>query len=144
MQSSGSAAWQGDLVAGSGTVSLGSGLAGPLDVSWRARTESQNGSTNPEELIAAAHAACYAMALSHGLAGAGHPPSRLETGAVVEFGPKEGGGFEIKSSALTVRADVPGLSPEAFQEAAQAAKDGCPVSQALAGNVELSVDAALM
>lgn len=143
MQSKGNATWSGSLVDGSGSASLGSGLTDPLNISWRARTEDQGASTNPEELIAAAHASCYSMALSHALAGAGHPPTRLDTSAVVTFGPKEGGGFAISSIALTVRGDVPGIDADAFQEAADGAKDGCPVSQALAGNVEIKLDAEL-
>src|SRR5581483_12417542 len=98
------------------------------------RAEDPNGKTSPEELIAAAHAACFAMALSHELAEAGHTAERLETSATVTFRPGEG----IKSSALTVRATVPGVSAEEFDGAAQAAKVGCPVSQALAG-VEISL-----
>ncbi len=143
MKSSANATWEGSLTEGSGSVSLAGGAAGPLDISWRARTEDQGASTNPEELIAAAHASCYSMALSHGLAGAGHPPSRLETSATVTFGPKEGGGFAISAVDLTVRGDVPGIDAAAFQQAADDAKDGCPVSQALAGNVQISVDAQL-
>ena len=143
MKSTANATWQGSLTDGTGTVILGSGLAGPLDLSWRARTEDQGANTNPEELIAAAHSACYSMALSAGLARAEHPPTRLDTSAVVTFGPKDGGGFEIKAVALTVRGDVPGIDAAAFEEAANAAKDGCPVSQALQGNVEISVDAQL-
>ncbi len=143
MESRASATWSGSLVEGSGSVSLAGGGATDLAVSWRARTEDQGDQTNPEELIAAAHAACYSMALSHGLAGAGHPPAKLDTAAVVTFGPKDGGGFEIKSVALTVRGQVPGLDAAGFQEAAEAAKDGCPVSQALAGNVAITLDAAL-
>ncbi len=143
MQSASNASWQGSLVDGSGTVSLMSGAAGPLPVSWHARTEDQGGSTNPEELIAAAHAACYSMALSHGLAGAGHPPAHLDTRATVTFGPQPGGGFGIDSVALRVRGDVPGMDAAAFQQAAEAAKVGCPVSQALAGNVDITLDAAL-
>ncbi len=144
MESSASATWSGSLLEGSGSVSLGAGLASSLPVSWAARTEAQGSQTNPEELIAAAHAACYSMALSHGLAGAGHPPGRLDTSATVTFGPKEGGGFAISGVDLTVRAEVPGLDDAAFQEAAAAAKDGCPVSQALAGNVAITLDAALV
>lgn len=144
MESKSNATWHGSLVEGSGAVSLGSGAAGPLDVSWRARTEVQGGTTNPEELIAAAHSACYSMALSHGLAGAGHPPARLDTSAVVTFGPKEGGGFAISAVALTVRGEVPGIDGDAFEQAAMDAKVGCPVSQALAGNVEITVDAQLV
>ncbi len=144
MESRASATWSGSLVDGSGSVSLAGGGASGLPVSWRARTEDQGDETNPEELIAAAHAACYSMALSHGLAGAGHPPANVDTTAVVTFGPKEGGGFEIKSSAITVRAQVPGLDADGFREAAEAAKDGCPVSLALAGNVDITLDAALV
>lgn len=143
MKSTANATWQGSLVDGSGSVDLGGGLATALPVSWRARTEDQGANTNPEELIAAAHAACYSMALSHGLAGAGHPPAKVETSAVVSFGPKQGGGFEIQSIALTVTGDVPGIDADAFQAAAEDAKNGCPVSQALAGNVDISVDATL-
>ncbi len=144
MQSKGNAIWSGSLADGSGSTSLGSGLTEPLNINWRARTEDQGASTNPEELIAAAHASCYSMALSHALAGAGHPPARLDTSAVVTFGPKEGGGFAISSVALTVRGDVPGIDAAGFEEAATGAKDGCPVSQALAGNVEITLDAALI
>lgn len=143
MKSTANATWQGSLTDGSGSVSLGSGATDPLNVSWRARTEEQGSHTNPEELIAAAHASCYSMALSAGLTGAGHPPARLDTSAVVTFGPKQGGGFAISAVDLTVRGDVPGMDADAFQQAAEAAKVGCPVSQALAGNVEISVDAAL-
>ncbi len=144
MESRASATWSGSLADGSGSVSLAGGGATGLPVSWRARTEDQGDQTNPEELIAAAHAACYSMALSHGLAGAGHPPAKLDTTAAVTFGPKDGAGFEIKSVALTVRAQVPGLDADGFQATAAAAKEGCPVSQALAGNVDITLDAALV
>lgn len=144
MQSSAHATWQGNLAEGSGNVSLDSGLAGPLNVSWKARTEQQNGNTTPEELLAAAHAACFSMALSHGLAGDGNPPSRLETSATVAFEALAEGGFGITSVHLTVRGEVPGLDEEGFRASAEAAKDGCPVSKALAGNVAMSVDASLM
>jgi lipoyl-dependent peroxiredoxin len=131
--------WRGDLTQGEGTVvSNTSGALPELPVSWPSRAEDPNGKTSPEELIAAAHAACFAMALSHELAQAGHTAERLETSATVTFEPGEG----IKSSALTVRGTVPGLSGEDFDRAAQAAKTGCPVSQALAG-VEISLDAQL-
>ena len=132
--------WSGDLLHGNGTItSVTSGAFGPLDVSWASRAEEPNGRTSPEELIAAAHAACYCMALSHGLAGAGTPPDELEASATVTFVPGTG----ITRSALTVVGRVPGVDEAGFAAAAQAAKDGCPVSQALAGNVELSVDARL-
>jgi len=132
--------WRGDLLHGEGTiVSNTSGALPELPVSWPSRAEAPNGKTSPEELIAAAHAACFAMALSHELAQAGHTAERLETSATLTFEPGEG----IESSALTVRATVPGLSADEFDRAAQAAKAGCPVSQALAG-VEISLDAQLV
>lgn len=143
MQSKAAATWQGSLVEGSGSVTLGGGSAGPLPVSWKARTEEQGANTNPEELLAAAHSACYSMALSHALAGEGHPPTQVDTDAVVTFGPKDGGGFEIKAVALTVRATVPGMDADAFIAAAEGAKVGCPVSQALGDHIEVSLDAAL-
>jgi osmotically inducible protein OsmC len=132
--------WQGNLLDGSGTiVSATSGALPQLPVSWASRAEEPDGKTSPEELIAAAHAACYSMALSSELAQAGYTAERLETSATVTFQPGEG----IKSSELTVRGSVPGISVESFLEAAEAAKNGCPVSQALAGNVEISFDAQL-
>jgi osmotically inducible protein OsmC len=134
--------WEGDLASGSGTFTVGSGSIGPQDVSWSARTEEPGGKTSPEELLAAAHASCFSMALSAGLARAGTPPRRLETEAAVTFD-KVGDGWKVVSSALTVRGDVPGADEEAFRAAAEDAKENCPVSQALKGNVELSVDAAL-
>ena len=131
--------WEGNLTEGSGTiVSNTSGALPQLPVSWASRSEEPNGKTSPEELIAAAHAACYAMALSHGLAEAGHTAERLETSATVTFQPGEG----IKSSELTVRAVVPGSDAEEFRRTAEDAKAGCPVSQALAG-LEITLDAQL-
>jgi osmotically inducible protein OsmC len=132
--------WNGDLLHGKGTInSVTSGAFGPLDVSWPSRSEEPNGLTSPEELVAAAHAACYCMALSHGLAEAGTPPDELKASATVTFVPGTG----ITRSALTVVGRVPGVDEAGFVAAANAAKDGCPVSQALKGNVELSVDARL-
>jgi osmotically inducible protein OsmC len=133
--------WQGDLMSGSGTIeSVTSGAFGPLPVSWPARTESPNGKTSPEELIAAAHAACFSMALSHGLAQAGSPPASLSVSATVTFVPGTG----ITSSALEVEGTVPGLDEAGFRQAAEQAKEGCPVSNALKGNVELSVRSGLI
>jgi lipoyl-dependent peroxiredoxin len=135
--------WAGDLASGSGTVSaISSGAFESLPVSWAARTESSDGKTSPEELVAAAHAACFAMAFSGGLGRAGTPPERLDVSAEVTFD-KVGDGWRVVSSALTVRGVVPGMSAEDFIAAADAAKDGCPISQALKGNVDLSVDATL-
>ncbi len=136
-----SVTWNGDLMSGSGTIDeVGSGAFGPLDVSWAARSEeASGGKTSPEELIAAAHASCFSMALSLGLAKGGTPPEQLRTSAVVTFVPGTG----ITKSALTVRGRVPGLDADGFREAAEAAKKGCPVSQALAGVPEITLDADL-
>ncbi len=132
--------WEGSLMEGSGTItSTGSGALPELAVTWASRAESPDGKTSPEELIAAAHASCFSMALSGALAKAGNPPERLETSATVTFVPGTG----ITKSALTVTGTVPGIDEQAFREAAEGAKDGCPVSGALKGNVELSIDAKL-
>ena len=132
--------WNGDLMSGSGTIeSVGSGAFGPLDVSWPARTEQPNGRTSPEELIAAAHAACFAMALSHGLAQGGNVPESLSISATVAFEPGTG----ITSSVLDVQGSVPGMDDDGFRQAAEEAQEGCPVSQALKGNVELRVTSRL-
>lgn len=132
--------WQGDLVNGSGTIAqLPSGAFGPLDVSWASRSEEPNGKTSPEELIAAAWASCFAMALSSGLAKGGNPPEKLETSATVTFQPGEG----ITHGALSVRATVPGLDEAGFAAAAENAKQNCPVSQALSGIPDISLDAQL-
>jgi osmotically inducible protein OsmC len=137
--------WNGDLLTGNGTVSAASsGLFKNLPASWASRTEASEGKTSPEELLAGAHALCFANALAFGLANAGTPPERLEVGAEVTFAPKAGGGFYVKSSALTVRGKVAGVDAAAFSAAANGAKDGCPISGALKGNVELSVTASLM
>ena len=132
--------WHGDLMKGSGTIgTVTSGAFGPLDVSWASRSEEPNGKTSPEELIAAAWAACFAMALSNGLAKAGNPPEKLETSATVTFQPGEG----ITRGALTVRGTVPGLDADGFRDAAEDAKRNCPVSQALSGIPDVSLDAEL-
>jgi osmotically inducible protein OsmC len=138
------ASWSGDLTSGSGVVSaVSSGVFSELPVSWAARTESAGGKTSPEELVAAAHAACYSMAFSNMLAKAGTPPARLDVSAEVTFAQVEGG-WKVESSQLTVRGDVPGISADDFARIADAARDGCPISVALKGNVELSVDATLV
>ena len=132
--------WNGDLMSGGGTIrEVGSGAFGPLDVSWASRSEDPNGKTSPEELIAAAWAACFAMALSNGLAKAGNPPEQLETSATVTFQPGQG----ITKGVLTVRGTVPGLDADGFQAAAQDAKQDCPVSKALTGIPDITLDAAL-
>jgi lipoyl-dependent peroxiredoxin len=134
------ATWQGSLMDGSGRIeNVTSGVLGGLDVTWASRAQEPGGKTSPEELIAAAHATCFAMALSHGLAQEGHTAERLETSATVSFQPGEG----ITKIALTARGQVSGLDAEGFQQAAQAAKEGCPVSQALASVPEVSLDAQL-
>jgi osmotically inducible protein OsmC len=132
--------WQGDLMDGSGTIgTVGSGAFGPLDVSWASRAEEPNGKTSPEELIAAGWAACFAMALSNGLAKGGNPPEKLETSATVTFQPGQG----IVRGALTVRGTVPGLDADGFRSAAEDAKQNCPVSQALTGIPEVTLEASL-
>ena len=132
--------WTGDLMSGAGTIdSVGSGAFGPLDVSWAARSEEPNGKTSPEELIAAAWAACFSMALSAGLARGGTPPERLVTSATVTFQPGDG----ITKGALTVRGTVPGLDAAGFASAAEDAKANCPVSKALAGIPDVTLEAAL-
>ncbi|MFD0145574.1 MULTISPECIES: OsmC family protein [unclassified Streptomyces] len=130
--------WEGDLLKGKGVVTLDSSGLGEYQVSWPARAEKPNGRTSPEELIAAAHSSCFSMALSHGLAGAGTPPTRLETKADVTFQPGEG----ITGIHLTVRGEVPGLDAEQFKAAAEDAKKNCPVSQALTGTT-ITLDAVL-
>jgi lipoyl-dependent peroxiredoxin len=139
----GEASWSGSLMEGSGAVSLASsGLANELPVTWAARTEDHGGKTSPEELIAAAHAACFSMALANGLAQAGNPPEKLDVTAVSTFAKAEAG-FRLTSMALEVRGSVPGLDAAAFEQAAEVAREGCPVSNALKGNVEITVKAAL-
>lgn len=136
----GEAIWQGDLLNGSGTISAApSGAFGPLDVSWASRAEEPNGRTSPEELIAAAWASCFAMALSNGLAKGGNPPERLETSATVTFQPGEG----IIRGVLTVRGTVSGMDEAAFAAAAEDAKQNCPVSKALAGIPDVTLEATL-
>lgn len=142
MQSRASATWEGDLFTGSGTASLGTGVATELPVSWPSRTEAAEGRTSPEELIAAAHAACYSMAFANGLSGRGFPPARLDTSAEATFEKTEPG-WRLTKMALSVRGNVPGIGADEFQEAAAAAKDGCPVSNALKGNVEITIEAVL-
>jgi lipoyl-dependent peroxiredoxin len=136
--------WSGDLPTGRGHVSAAtSGAFKDLEVSWPRRSEADaQGKTSPEELLAASHASCYAMAFSAGLGRSGAKPESLSVTATVTFD-KVGDGFKVVSSALEVRGRVPGIDQDAFVKAAEAAKDGCPISQALKGNVELSVKATL-
>jgi len=139
LKSTGRTHWEGTLFEGSGTASLESGAAGPMQVTWKARTEDHGGLTSPEELIAAAHSSCYSMAFSNTLAKNETPPTSLDVTATATFVPGEG----ITTMELTVVGEVDGISEEKFQELANVAKDGCPVSQALAGNVEITLEASL-
>jgi len=139
VSSSATTVWEGDLGHGSGVTTPESGAFPAVDVSWASRTKRAAGRTSPEELLAAAHAACYCMALSHELGEAGTPPERLEANATVDFVPGEG----VKSSQLVVTGRVPGIDQDAFDAAAAAAGDGCPISGALKGNVEITVQATL-
>ena len=138
VQSSASATWTGDLKGGQGSVRPASGAFPELELTWAHRAETRESGTSPEELIAAAHAGCFAMALSNGLAGAGTPPEKLETSASVTFQAGEG----ITGIHLTVRGTVPGLEADGFRVAAEGAKANCPVSKALAA-VPITLDAAL-
>ncbi len=121
--------WEGNLIEGKGVVTFDSSGIGEYDVSWPSRSEAANGKTSPEELIAAAHSSCFSMALSHGLAGAGTPPTKVDTKAEVTFQPGTG----ITGIHLTVVGEVPGIDEAAFVKAAEDAKANCPVSQALTG-----------
>lgn len=135
--------WKGDLAAGSGMLSFDSGALTNAGVTWASRTEESNGKTSPEELIAAAHSSCYAMALSHTLTQAGHKPTDLDVTAKVGLEPKSGGGFAVTTSTLTVRGHVSSLSRDEFAGFAKQAEQACPVSNALRHNVEITVDAML-
>jgi lipoyl-dependent peroxiredoxin len=137
------ATWDGDLKSGSGHFDLESSHAVQgQEVTFASRFEEPGGKTSPEELIAAAHATCFSMALASGLAQAGTPPRKLETEAVCMLD-KTNGGFGITKMHLEVRGQVDGLGDESFRQAAEEAKENCPVSKALAGNVELELDARL-
>ena len=137
-----SAEWQGDLMGGSGTVSTESGVVRDATIKWSSRAEAADENTSPEELIAAAHAACVSMALAHGLAQAGTPPQHIESRATATFD-KVGDGFRMTTMRLRIRGQVDGLDEDGFREAAEQAKDNCPVSQALSDDVEVALDAAL-
>lgn len=136
--STASTAWTGDLASGSGTTSLDTSELGSYDVSWKARTEPGAGTTTPEELLAAAHASCFSMALSHGLAGNGTPPESVHTTAAVSFVAGQG----ITGIELTTTASVPSIAEEEFQRIAEETKTGCPVSAALSA-VPISLVATL-
>jgi lipoyl-dependent peroxiredoxin len=133
------AVWEGDLGTGAGRVNVASGSFPEFPVTWAARAERQKGKTSPEELLAAAHSACYSMAFSNGLSKAGHKVERLTTSAEVEFVPGTG----ITTVTLDVTGHIHGIDLAEFQKLAEEAKDGCPVSKALKGNVELKLNARL-
>jgi osmotically inducible protein OsmC len=136
-------AWNGTLQEGSGQVELSSSKVGTYEVSFPKRAaDDADGTTSPEELIAAAHSACFAMAFSNELAKGGGTPQALEVKADVTLGPDPAGGFRITGIALTVRGEVDGLDDAGFKEAAERAKVGCPVSKALTGT-DITLDAAL-
>jgi len=137
--SSATTVWEGGLEHGAGTTTPASEAFATVDVSWASRTSRAAGKTSPEELLAAAHASCYCMALAHELGEAGTPPERLEATARVEFVPDEG----VTSSQIVVSGRVPGIDEHGFGAAAAAAGDGCPISGALKGNVEITVEATL-
>ena len=138
-ESSATTVWEGSLATGSGTTSVESTALPDFAVSWPARTERTPDTTSPEELLAAAHAACYCMGLSHELDQVDHPPERLEATATVAFVPGEG----VKSSRIVVRGRVPGVDASGFEDAARRAGEGCPISGALKDNVEITVEATL-
>jgi len=139
-ESTASVTWKGSLLEGGGTIDhVGSGVFGDLPITWKARTGEEGGKTTPEELIAAAHASCYSMALSHALAQDGNAPDSLETSATVTFVPGAG----ITKIALSVKGSVPGIDQAAFVAAAEDAKANCPVSKALAAVHEITVEALL-
>jgi osmotically inducible protein OsmC len=141
VEHSASANWSGDLMGGSGSFSLGSGAASDVGITWRARAEDASAGTSPEELLAGALASCFSMALSAGLSRAGTPPTRIETEATATF--EVEGGPRVSKIALRVRGQVDGIDENGFREAAEGAKVNCPVSKAFAGNVEITLDAAL-
>ncbi|MCA1716959.1 MAG: OsmC family peroxiredoxin [Actinobacteria bacterium] len=132
--------WEGDLPHGSGKFTVGSEAMGEMPVTWASRTERSDGKTSPEELIAAAHGSCFAMALSGVLAEGGTPPERLEISAVCTF---DVDNIKVSSVDLDIRGRVPNLDAEGFQGAVEQAEQGCPVSNALRGNVEMQVNASL-
>jgi osmotically inducible protein OsmC len=137
-----SAEWQGDLMSGSGKVSTESGAVREATIKWSSRAEQADENTSPEELIAAAHAACVSMALAHGLAQAGTPAQKIESEATATFD-KVGDGFRLTTMALSIRGQVDGLDADGFRQAAEQAKDNCPVSQALSDDVRVTLDASL-
>ncbi|HYY78216.1 MAG TPA: OsmC family peroxiredoxin [Actinomycetes bacterium] len=135
--------WEGPLTSGQGDLEFASSDIGRFPVTWASRVEKADGRTSPEELLAAAHAACYAMAFSHTLTQAGNPPEQLHVTATVTLDPKEGGGVVVTRSALEVSGRVAGLDQAGFEAAAEQAELGCPISNAIRGNVAVTVNATL-
>jgi osmotically inducible protein OsmC len=142
VERSANAVWEGDLMGGSGAVSTQSGVLDNATVTWSSRAERADENTSPEELIAAAHATCVSMALANGLAQAGTPATKLESEATATFD-QTPDGFRMTTMRLSIRGQVDGLDDEGFRKAAEEAKENCPVSQALKGNLDVSVDASL-
>ncbi len=138
VQRSAEVVWERDLLSGRGNVSVGSGALARFPVSWSARTEAPQGMTSPEELLAAAHASCYAMAFSSTLAKRQTPPEVLNVTAVCTFDRFEGG-WKVTRMNLSVRGRVPGLNQAQFEEAARAAEQGCPISNALRNNLDIAL-----
>ena len=137
------ASWKGDLATGGGAVSAStSAVFSALPITWKARTEQSGGLTSPEELLAAAHASCFAMASSNNMAKAGFPPERVNVHVEISADKREAG-WTVLSSHITLRAKVPGIDEATFRTAVEGAKDGCPISRAIKGNVEITLDAAL-
>ena len=136
------AQWKGNLVNGQGKFQLGSGAVGEIPVTWASRTERADGKTSPEELIAAAHASCYAMAFSHTLTQEGHPPESLTVNAVCIL-EDVAGQLKITTMTLNVRGKVPGIDEATFVQIAQKAEQGCPVSNVLRGGLQIHLNAHL-
>lgn len=132
--------WTGDVRSGKGVTSGATGVFKDLEISFATRAGDAEGHTSPEEFLAAAHSGCLAMNLSATLTNNGTPPERLDVSSKVGFGPKEGGGFEVKYSHVTMSGKVPGLTEEQFRELATTAEQTCPVSNALRGNIEITTD----
>ena len=143
MASKASAVWTGSLKEGKGTITTATGVLSNANYSFATRFEGADSGTTPEELIAAAHASCYSMALGATLGGEGFTPDKIETHAAVTLAKVEGG-FAVTKIALTTTASIPGVSEEAFQKAAAGAKAGCPISKLFANNTEITLDAKLV
>jgi lipoyl-dependent peroxiredoxin len=142
VERSATAVWEGDLLGGSGQVSTQSDVVKNATVKWSSRAEQADENTSPEELIAAAHATCISMALANGLAQAGTPPTRLESEATATF-EQTPDGFRMTTMRISVQGQVEGVDEDGFRRAAEDAKENCPVSHALKGNVDVSLDASL-